>query len=225
MTKTLLLLLFVTVLFSPSAEADTVSLTINNGGSITSGGVYVGPYNFTSDGQSLQLVCDTFQNDVYPLETWTASITTIGSGTGLFGSTSSTQYQEGAWLGQEMFGNLSNKQTVADIQWAIWDIFDTGTCGTGVSNCDPYGNPGDQSGIAGWITAAGTSSSSGNYSNVVIYTPQSGWPANDGLPQEYIGIVSTPEPDTVSLMLIGFASLGLMMVMRKRPAKLPAQAS
>jgi len=225
MTKTLLLLLFVTVLFSPSAKADTVSLTINNGGSITSGGVYVGPYNFTSNGQSLQLVCDTFQNDVYPPETWTANITTIGGGTGLFGSTSSTQYQEGAWLVQQMFGNLSNKQTVADIQWAVWDIFDPGTCGTGVSNCDPYGNPGDQSGIAGWIAAAGTSSSGGNYSNVVIYTPQSGWPANDGLPQEYIGIVSTPEPDTVSLMLIGFASLGLMMVMRKRPGKLPAQAS
>lgn len=225
MTKTLLLLLFVTVLFSPSAKADTVSLTINNGGSITSGGVYVGRYNFTSNGQSLQLVCDTFQNDVYPPETWTANITTIGGGTGLFGSTSSTQYQEGAWLVQQMFGNLSNKQTVADIQWAVWDIFDPGTCGTGVSNCDPYGNPGDQSGIAGWIAAAGTSSSGGNYSNVVIYTPQSGWPANDGLPQEYIGIVSTPEPDTVSLMLIGFASLGLMMVMRKRPGKLPAQAS
>src|SRR4029077_12943974 len=184
MTKTLLLLLFVTVLFSPSAKADTVSLTINNGGSITSGGVYVGPYNFTSNGQSLQLVCNTFQNDVYPPETWTANITTIGGGTGLFGSTSSTQYQEGAWLVQQMFGNLSNKETVADIQWAIWDIFDPGTCGTGVSNCDPYGNPGDQSGIAGWIAAAGTSSSGGNYSNVVIYTPQSGWPANDGLPQE-----------------------------------------
>ena len=103
MTKTLLLLLFVTALFSPSAKADTVSLTINNGGSITSGGVYVGPYNFTSNGQSLQLVCDTFQNDVYPPETWTANITTIGGGTGLFGSTSSTQYQEGAWLVQQMF--------------------------------------------------------------------------------------------------------------------------
>ena len=215
MAKTLLLLLFVTVFFSLPAKADTVSLTINNGGSITSGGVYVGPYNFTSDGQSLQLVCDTFQNDVYPPETWTANITTMGGGTGLFGSTSATHYQEGAWLVQQMFANLSNTQTVADIQWAIWDIFDPGTCGTGVSNCDPYGNPGDQSGIAGWIAAAGTSSSGGNYSNVVIYTPQSDWPANDGVPQEYIGIISTPEPGTVSLMLIGLASLGLMMLMRK----------
>jgi len=197
-------------------------LTINNGGSIISGGVYVGPYNFTSDGQSLQLVCDTFQNDVYPPESWMASISTIGVGTGLFGSTSSTQYQEAAWLVQGMFGNLSNTQTVGDIQWAIWDIFDPGTCGTGVSNCDPYGNPGDQSSIAGWVTSAGTSSAGGNYSNMVIYTPQSGWPANDGVPQEYVGIISTPEPGTSSLMLIGIGLLGVMIVMRKRSAKVLA---
>jgi hypothetical protein len=224
MAKSLFLLLFATVFFSLSAKADSVPLTINNGGSITSGGVYVGPYNFTSDGQSLQLVCDTFQNDVSPPETWTANITTIGGGTGLFGTTSSTHYQEGAWLVQQMFANLTNTQTVTDIQWAIWDIFDLGTCNTGVSNCDPYGNPGDQSGIAGWIAAAGTTSLGGNYSNVVIYTPASGWPGNDGVPQEYIGIVSTPEPGTVSLMLIGLGSLGLMMVIRKRSAKALAQA-
>ena len=216
MTKTLLFLLLVTVFFSASAKADSVPLTINNGGSIISGGVYVGPYNFTSDGQSLQLVCDTFQNDVYPPETWTARTTGIGGGTGLFGSASSAQYQQSAWLVQKMFANLGNTQRVADIQWAIWDIFDPGTCGTGVSNCDPYGNPGDQSSIAGWIAAAGTNSGGGNYSNVVIYTPQSGWPANDGVPQEYIGIVSTPEPGTLTLMLIGLGALGLMTVMRKR---------
>jgi hypothetical protein len=211
-----LMLLFVTVLFSPSAKADSVPLTIDNGGSIVSGGVYVGPYNFTSNGQSLQLVCDTFENEVYPPESWTANVTTAGSGTGLFGSTSSAQYQESAWLVQHMFANLGSSQTVADIQWAVWDIFDPGTCGTGVSNCDPYGNPGDQSSIAGWVTAAELDSAGGNYSNVVIYTPQSGWPPGYGVPQEYIGIVSAPEPGTVSLMLIGLGSLGLMMVMRKR---------
>jgi PEP-CTERM motif-containing protein len=214
MAKTLLLLLFVTVFFSLSAKADSVSLTINNGGSITSGGVYVGPYNFTSGGQSLQLVCDTFQNDVYPPETWTANMTMLGAGTGLFGSTGSTQYQDAGWLVQQMFGSLSNKQTVTDIQWAIWDIFDPGTCNTGVSNCDPYGNPGDHSSIAWWIATAGKSSVGGNYSNVVIYTPQSGWPSNDGIPQEYIGTV--PEPSTVSLVLIGLAALGLMLVIPKR---------
>ena len=130
MTKTLFLLLFAIVFFSQSAKADPVSLTINNGGSITSGGVYVGPYNFTSGGQSLQLVCDTFLNEVYPPETWTANTAPVGGGSGLFGSTSSAQYQQGAWLVQQMFANLGNTPAVADIQWALWDIFDPGTCTT-----------------------------------------------------------------------------------------------
>ena len=195
-------------------------MTINNGGSITSGGVYVGPYNFTSGGQSLQLVCDTFQNDVYPPETWTANVTTMGSGSGLFGSTSSgtssTNYQEAAWLVQQMFSNLGNAQTVADIQWAVWDIFDSGTCNTGVSNCDPYGSPGDQSNIAWWIAAAEKNSGGGNYSDVMIYTPENGWPTKDGVPQEYLGIISTPEPSTSSLTLIGIGLTALIIAMRKR---------
>ena len=205
------------LLVGVTAHADTI--TVNDGGSIVSGGVYVGPYDFTtSGGQSLKLVCDTFENEVYPPETWTAAVTTVGSGSGLFGSTTSTQYQESAWLVQKMFANLGNTQTVADIQWALWDIFDPGTCGTGVSNCDPYGTPSDQAGIQIWLNDVQVDKDyvGGNYSNVLIYTPTSGWPSGDGMPQEYIGIVTAPEPGTLSLMLIGLGSLGLMMVMRKR---------
>jgi len=198
-----------------TASAGTVSLTIDNGGSNTSGGVYVGPYNFTSGGQSLQLICDTFQNEVDPPETWTANMTTVPGGTGLFGSTSSAQYLQVAWLAQQMFANITNATTVADIQWAIWDIFDPGTCGTGVSNCDPYGNPGDQSSISGWVTSAQDPANytTGNYSNLVIYTPVSDWPSGDGVPQEYIGLVSTPEPG--SLLLIGTSLLGLITMRRR----------
>ncbi len=211
------------LLIGATAHANSLSLTIDNGGSIVSGGVYVGPYNFTtSGGQSLQLVCDTFENEVYPPESWTANVTTLGSGTGLFGSTTSIQYQESAWLVQQMFANLGNAQTVADIQWALWDIFDPG-----VSSSDPYGTPSDPTGIQNWYNAATLSSNyaSGNYSDVLIYTPASGWPSGDGVPQEYIGIVSTPEPGTISLMLIGLASLGLMMVMRKRISPRQAQSA
>jgi PEP-CTERM motif-containing protein len=198
-----------------TASAGTVTLTIDNGGSNVSGGVYVGPYNFTSGGQSLQLICDAFQNDVSPPETWTANMTVLGSGTGLFGSTSSAQYQQVGWLAQQMLANLSNPTLVAEIQWAIWDIFDAGSCTTGVSNCDPYGTPDNQSAINALVTGAENPANyaTGNYSNLVVYTPVSGWPAGDGTPQEYIGLVTAPEPG--SLLLIG-AGLFSLLVFRRR---------
>jgi hypothetical protein len=213
------------------ASADPVTLTIQNGGNIVSGGVYVGPYNFTtSTGQSLQLICDTFQNDVNPPETWNANTTTLSNLSGtLFGNPSSSlysaqfsiQYQEVAWLAQQMFANLSNMTTVADIQWAIWDIFDpnpTPTCNY-ISNCDPYlsyGPPLDTAGINTWLANAQNPSNyaNGNYSNVVIYTPTSGWPGYpNNVPQEYIGIV--PEPGSILLMSTGLIAL---FVFRRRLA-------
>jgi len=206
------------LLAGATAHANSINLTIDNGGSIVDGGVYVGPYNFTtSTGQSLQLICDTFENEVYPPESWTANVWTVvgsGTGTGISGlSTSSTQYEEIAWLAQQMFANIGNPTTVAEIQWALWDILDPSASGS-----DPYGTPSDPGGIQGWLTAAEkpVNYGNGNYSDVLIYTPYNGWPSGYSTPQEYIGIVSAPEPGTFSLMLIGLGSLGLMMVMRKR---------
>jgi len=204
-----------------TASADTVSLTINNGGSLTDGGVYVGPYNFTtSGGQSLQLICDIFENEVYPPETWTASMGTIGgSGTGLLGSLNSTIYLEVGYLAENLF-SATNSQTIKDIQWAIWDLMNAGTCGT-VSNCDPYGTPSnpngnasDPLGINGWLAAAQNPANYGtaaDYSNLVVYTPVGDWPPADGVPQEYIGTV--PEPGT--LLLIGFGMFSLIALRRR----------
>ena len=167
-------LLIVMLAAAAVASADGVTLTLNNGGNDVMGGVYVGPYNFTNtgNGQSLQLICDDFKDEVFAGESWTATTTTVSSlGNVMFSG--SVQYQEIAWLVGKMAANLGNAQTVGDIQWAIWDIFDPG-----ISGSDPYGtiSSQDQTNINNWLSLAETACGSGscNYPNFTIYTPVDG---------------------------------------------------
>ncbi len=192
------------------------SLNLQNGGNNVMGGVYVGPYNFTGNikGQSgtFQLVCDDFADEVYPGESWNVTLSSLPSLSNVQFS-GSTQYQEIAWLTQQMFQNLGNAQTVGDIQWAIWDIFDPG-----VSSNDPYGtlSTTDQQNVANWLNSAGTQYAGGNYSNVAFYTAVLGsQPSGDGRPQEYVGLTPTPEPSAFLLVGLG---LSLALIFGRRVA-------
>jgi hypothetical protein len=199
------------------ASADGVTLTLNNGGNNVMGGVYVGPYNFTNtgNGQSLQLICDDFKDEVFAGESWTATTTTVSSLSNVMFS-GSAQYQEIAWLVGKMAANLGNAQKVGDIQWAIWDIFDPN-----ISQNDPYGSISatDQTNIGNWLSQAQAACGSGNcsYPNFTIYTPLDGTQtAGDGQPQEYLGIVPTPEPSSLVLLASGMFAMMLLVIRRGR---------
>lgn len=190
-----------------AARADSLKLV--DGGTDVMGGVYVGPYNFTGTiaGQtgSFQLVCDDFSDEVYPGESWNVNVSTFPSLSNVeFSGTK--QYEEVGWLLQQMNKNLGNAQTVGDIQWAVWDVFDAG-----VSSHDPYGSISstNQSNINDWLSLAESNYAGGNYSSVSIFTPVKGSqkPYWDGPPQEYIGITSTPEPGTLALIAGGLLFL------------------
>lgn len=204
-------ILLTLVLLGASAGVSADSLNLVNGGSDVMGGVYVGPYNFqgTLNGQSgsFQLVCDDFSDEVYSGESWNvveSSFPTLSNVK--FDSTS--HYEEVGWLTQQMFRNLSNSQTVGEIQWAIWDTFDSN-----VSSTDPYGSltNSEITQINYWLGQAGENYATGNYSDLSIYTPVTGSqdPRADGEPQEYVGLTPTPEPGAFLLVGIGLCILAV----------------
>ncbi|MGH9407496.1 MAG: PEP-CTERM sorting domain-containing protein [Terriglobia bacterium] len=210
------------------AHAGNVTLTINNAGSNTMGGVYVGPYNFTltaANGQtsSLQLICDDANDDVHPPgESWqftTEDYSNLPSSlNGAKFSPDAIGYQEVGYLSEELLANLSDTTEVGEIQWAIWDVFDTGTCGTGISNCDHWGSltSAEITAINSYLGAAQANYASGNYSNLVIYTPVAGTqvPPSDGPPQEYIDTAAEPS----SILLLGLVLFGFLAARRFRYA-------
>ncbi len=209
------------VILAAASAASADSLQLVNGGNYTMGGVYVGPYNFTGNigGQNLnlQLVCDDFKSDVTNGESWSVNDAPFPSVYATLGT--AAQYQEVAYLAEMIFSlNPSGSgngqgygQTLGELQWAIWNIFDPGVGLTAGS--DPYGSLTSLQimTVEKYISQAQTNAASGNYSNLMVYTPIAGTqqpnPPNSGLPQEYLGDTPVPEPGVVLLLGTGLAAL------------------
>lgn len=199
------------------AAANTVPVTFTSSasglGGPTGTGVYYYPYQLTVNGASVTVACDDYADDVSLGESWNASVNTFAdlSHTLFYNNGAGVSlYRQAAWLFTQFQPTppLTNNVNAA-INYAIWDLFDGSAPGFNTSN------PGSNTSSAYWLSQAAAQNLAGfNFSDFVIYTPVSGWPSNDGQPQEYIGEV--PEPGTVFLFLTGLLGLAGLAWRRRR---------
>ena len=185
--------------------ADSVTLTLENvypGNN--SGGVYTYPYNFSIDGSSstTALMCYIYFDEIYEGETWTATVTPINS-------SSSSKDLELAYL-FSVASTSTSAPTVADAQWAAWELFDTDDPGLTAPDQNGVSQTGVNTELSNTAFAI-SSDPSAFYSGYVLYTPYSGWPLGDGIPQSFIGD-PPPAPEPSSLLLFGTGLLGLAFV-------------
>ena len=192
--------LIISVLFlTGAAFADSnVSMAFIGPGGNNGGGVYTYPYNFSiNGGTSTPLICDAFDNEVVAGETWTASMSGLLSGNGLWGN-QLTNYKEAGLIFE---GILSGNINATTGNWAIWGLF----------SANARNNSFFQSSGAGVLDSqylsAAVNAPSSAFNGLVLYTPIS-WQGSE--PQEYIGYnpsYSAAEPDSLLLCGMAFAAI------------------
>jgi hypothetical protein len=192
-----LLVISLTVLLSGSALADSVTMNFLGPGGNNSGGVYTYPYMFSIDGGApTALLCDTFDNDVMSGETWTATVSGLLSGNGLFGDQLLNYKAAGLIFNGIVAGTIDPNQG----NWAIWGLFSS----------NPQSNPFFQSsgaaGLESQYLGLAANADDSEFAGLFLFTPKDGSQSWGGTPQEYIGRCSVPEPSEAGMLLV----LGLM---------------
>jgi len=226
------------LLLAPLAafSQNQVSLELLDGGNNGSmGGVYVGPYDASvnQSKQSTQIICDDFEHEVTPGESWTATVTSVSSlatnGTaGLnWGSTLA-----GADLGGAMFSSLQGYYAMAELAtqlltansnqasylaYAIWAVFDGNAVQSWIGSHGGF-PPGFWAAVQSMaLTALQGSYNSSTFAGWEILTAVSGTQsAGNGPPQEFFVFVPEGGTALMYLLLAGFACFGTMYFKSRR---------
>jgi hypothetical protein len=228
MKKTALLMIAAALLFLvPSVLGQNTTMYFNGGyqgtnwtyGSETVGtGFYDGSINGVQVGPGqpggLGMICDDFNDNVYPGESWTAnginaaSLNSSNIGQTLFGTSIGLQgYTEVAYLVNQMFTTNPDGATQAAFSEAIWAL--TG----GVLPSKLTGQALTFYNTAISLYTSGKISLS-QFANLWIYTPN---PRGPNEAQEMWGLVAAPEGGAALayLLLAGLSCYGAMFLRRR----------
>jgi len=200
-------------------------------------GIYVGAYSATSASGQTQVICDDFNDESnYNQYSYNAS---SGFSTGNFTNTlwggvvgAGKLYDEAAWLALGMLNQTGATQGY--YSYAIWAVFasssvaswltnygDVTACNT-VFGSGSWGNSKCNVGSGGLLgSAAGQKFTAGEFSNLLILTPQ-GCKGSGSCPeQEFFEPLPVPEGGSAVayLLLAGISCFGAMFYSRRRTAK------
>ena len=190
--------------FADTLTVNTLQLLGTGGQAV--GGVYVYPYNLSLNGasQTTPMMCINYNDEITQGEIWQVTGQQVST-------SSSAQLQEDAWLFSQVGkGAYSN----ADIQFAVWDILDSGV----------GGNAGLDATAMNLVSMAQnavpglTNSFLRQYTILSPVTTQQAmatWTA--GTPQSFVVNSSAVTPEPSSLLLLGTGlSAASVVLMRRR---------
>jgi hypothetical protein len=189
-----------------ASYADTVSMTFTGTSGASNGTDYIYPYHFSIDGSttSANLMCVSFNNEIYQGESWTATTAAVTTA-------SSKIAQEDAYLFSLIGGGTYSNN---DIQEAAWYLGASNPSAVPTTSADPAlltaaSNAVTQADLGGM--------SSFDNGQFTLFTPVSGsQPSNDGIPQTFVGLAPTPEPGSLLLLASGLFGCAGFVYRRKR---------